>query len=101
MMQVSSHHLEALRMVLAGKVITPEEADYDTARIQWNNDIDHRPVAIVRCMSPADVAATLTFAREQDFEISVRGGGHAFSGAGVCDGGLVVDLSAMRQVAIC
>ena len=101
MMQVSSHDLEALRMALAGKVITPDDADYDTARIQWNNDIDRRPVAIARCASPADIAAALGFAREQALEVSVRGGGHAFSGAGVCDGGLMIDLSAMRQVSIC
>ena len=101
MMQVSSHHLEALRTVLAGKVITPEDADYDTVRIQWNNDIDRRPVAIARCVSPADIAAALAFAREQDLEISVRGGGHAFSGAGVCDDGLMIDLSAMRHVSVC
>ncbi len=100
MMQVSSHHLEALRTVLAGKVITPEDADYDTARIQWNNDIDRRPVAIARCVSPTDVAAALGFAREQELEISVRGGGHAFAGSGVCDGGLMIDLSAMRRVSI-
>jgi hypothetical protein len=100
MMQVSSHHLEALRMVLAGKVITPEDADYDTARIQWNNDIDRRPVAIARCLSPTDVAAALHFARDQELEISVRGGGHAFSGTGVSDGGLMIDLSAMRRVSI-
>lgn len=100
MIQVSSHRLEELRTVLAGKVITPEDADYDTARIQWNNDIDRRPVAIARCLSPADVAAAITFAREQNLEVSVRGGGHAFSGAGVCDGGLMIDLSAMRRVVI-
>ena len=100
MIQVSSHRLEELRTVLAGKVITPEDADYDTARIQWNNDIDRRPVAIARCLSPADVAAALHFAREHELEVSVRGGGHAFSGAGVCDGGLVIDLSAMRRVVI-
>ncbi|MGH3786007.1 MAG: FAD-binding oxidoreductase [Pseudonocardiaceae bacterium] len=88
-------------MVLAGKVITPDDADYDTVRIQWNNDIDRRPVAVARCLSPADIAAALTFAREQGLEISVRGGGHAFSGAGVCDGGLMIDLSAMRRVSIC
>ena len=74
MMQVSSHHLEALRTVLAGKVITAEDADYDTARIQWNNDIDRNPLAIARCVSPADIAAALTFARDQELEISVRGG---------------------------
>ncbi|MDQ3763681.1 MAG: FAD-binding oxidoreductase [Actinomycetota bacterium] len=100
-MQVSSHHLEALRTVLAGKVITPDDADYDTARIQWNNDIDRRPVAVARCASPADIAAALNFAREQALEISVRGGGHAFSGSGVCDGGLMIDLSAMRRVSVC
>jgi hypothetical protein len=101
MMQVSSHHLEAFRTVLAGKVITPEDADYDTVRIQWNNDIDRRPVVIAQCMSPADIAAALTFAQEQELEISVRGGGHAFSGVGVCDGGLMIDLSSMRHVSIC
>jgi FAD/FMN-containing dehydrogenase len=100
MMQVSSHHLEALRMVLAGKVITPEDADYDTARIQWNNDVDRRPVAIARCLSPTDVAAALHFARDQELDVSVRGGGHAFSGSAVCDGGLTIDLSAMRRVSI-
>lgn len=100
MMQVSSHHLEALRSVLAGKVITSEDADYDTARIQWNNDIDRRPVAIARCLSPTDVSAALRFARDQGLEISVRGGGHAFSGSSVCDGGLMIDLSAMRRVSI-
>jgi FAD/FMN-containing dehydrogenase len=100
MIQVSSHRLEELRTVLAGKVITPEDADYDTARIQWNNDIDRRPVAIARCLSPADVAAAITFAREHNLVVSVRGGGHAFSGAGVCDGGLMIDLSAMRRVVI-
>ncbi|HET9257793.1 MAG TPA: FAD-binding oxidoreductase [Pseudonocardiaceae bacterium] len=100
MMQVSSHHLEALRTVLAGKVITPEDADYDTARIQWNNDIDRRPVAIARCLSPADVSAALHFARQQQLEVSVRGGGHAFAGSGICDGGLMIDLSSMRRVSV-
>ncbi len=101
MMHISTHDLEALRTVLAGKVITPDDADYDTARIQWNNDVDRRPAAVARCVSPADIAAALTFAREQGLEISVRGGGHAFSGTGVCDGGLMIDLSAMRRVSIC
>lgn len=100
MIQVSSHRLEELRTVLAGKVITPEDADYDTARIQWNNDIDRRPVAIARCLSPTDVAAALSFAREHELEVSVRGGGHAFSGSGVCDGGLMIDLSAMRRILV-
>jgi len=66
MMQVSSHHLEALRTVLAGKVITAEDADYDTARIQWNNDIDRNPLAIARCASPADIAAALKVTRHND-----------------------------------
>jgi hypothetical protein len=52
MIQVSSHRLEELRTVLAGKVITPEDADYDTARIQWNNDIDRRPVLRRHSVSP-------------------------------------------------
>jgi FAD binding domain/Berberine and berberine like len=101
MIQISTHDLEALRTMLAGKVITPGDADYDTARIQWNNDIDRCPAAIARCVSPADIAAALTFAQEQTLDVSVRGGGHAFSGAGVCDGGLMIDLSVMRRVSVC
>ena len=81
-----------------GQLITPDHADYDTARAVWNGAIDRRPRLIARCSGTADVAAAVRFARDHDLEIAVRGGGHNVAGTAVCDDGIVIDLSAMRAV---
>ena len=62
--------------------------------------IDHYPAVIVQCVGPADVAATILWARERGLPISVRGGGHNVAGSAVVDGGVVVDLSELRSVVI-
>jgi FAD/FMN-containing dehydrogenase len=79
-----------------GQLITVGHADYDTARAVWNGAVDRRPGLIARCSGTADVVAAVRFARDHDLEIAVRGGGHNVAGTAVCDGGVVVDLSAMR-----
>ena len=84
----------------AGRVFTDRDADYDSARSIWNGAIDRRPEVIARCSSPEDVAAAIRFARGQGLEVSVRGGGHAFSGTALCEGGLTVDLGGMKRVAV-
>lgn len=58
--------------------------------------IDRHPALIVRCAGTADVASTVCFARENDLLVSVRGGGHNVAGKAVCDGALMIDLSAMK-----
>jgi FAD/FMN-containing dehydrogenase len=83
-----------------GALIGPEHADYDGARAVWNGTVDRRPALIAWCTGTADVAAAVRFARDRDLEIAVRGGGHNVAGTAVCDGGIVVDLSAMRAVAV-
>ena len=60
--------------------------------------IDRRPAAIVRCAGSADVVASVSFAREHDILVSVRGGGHNVAGKAVADGAFMIDLSAMRAV---
>ena len=62
--------------------------------------IDLYPAVIVRCQGPADVAATIRWARELGLPISVRGGGHNVAGSAVVDGGVVVDLSELRSVVL-
>src|SRR6516162_5304025 len=83
-----------------GTLLLPGDANYDQARSVWNADIARRPAVIARCAAPEHVVAALAFGREQGLEISVRGGGHNYSGAAVVEGGLMVDLSPMRMVTV-
>jgi FAD/FMN-containing dehydrogenase len=91
---------EVLRAAMTGPVIAPGDNGYDEARSVWNGDIDRHPAIVARCQSAADVAAALAFGQERGLEISVRGGGHGFSGNAVCDAGLMIDLSSMRGVSV-
>ncbi|HET7232741.1 MAG TPA: FAD-binding oxidoreductase [Longimicrobium sp.] len=90
----------ALAAELRGEVIVPGHAGYDAARAVWNAMIDRRPALIARCRGVADVRAALRFAQEQARVVAVRGGGHNIAGNGVCDGGVVIDLSPMRSVRV-
>jgi FAD/FMN-containing dehydrogenase len=81
-----------------GELLLPTSPGYDTARRIWNGAIDRHPACIARCTGVADVVAAVRFARDQGLEIAVRGGGHGVAGTAVCDGGIVIDLSAMRAV---
>jgi FAD/FMN-containing dehydrogenase len=83
-----------------GRLIGAGHADYDLARAVWNGAIDRRPRLIARCLGAADVVAAVRFGRERGLEIAIRGGGHNVAGTAVCDGGLVIDLSAMRAVRV-
>jgi FAD/FMN-containing dehydrogenase len=83
-----------------GQVLTPGDPGYEDARRVWNGDVDRRPRAVVRCAGMADALEAVRFARERDLPAAVRGGGHAVAGHGVCDDGLVIDLSAMTAVRV-
>ncbi len=83
-----------------GRLISADDADYDTARAIWNGAIDRRPRLIARCTGTADVVAAVRFARDHELEIAIRGGGHNVAGTAVCDDGIVIDLSAMRAVRV-
>ena len=92
--------VDALRKGFAGTVLGPDDAGYDQARALWNGDIDRRPSVIAQCTSAADVATAISHARAEGLEITVRGGGHSFAGHGVCDHGIMIDLSPMRAVRV-
>src|SRR5882672_7349636 len=78
-----------------GRVLRAGEDGFDSARMVWNGMIDRTPALIVRCAGAADVIGAVTFARDHSLPLAVRGGGHSAAGSGVCDRGLMVDLSAM------
>ena len=97
---LSHSAISDLRSKLRGQVLPPGDSDYDTARIVWNGMIDRRPALIARCADAGDVIAAVRFARQHDLLVSVRGGGHNVAGNAVCDGGLMIDLSAMKNIRV-
>ncbi|MBF6473402.1 FAD-binding oxidoreductase [Nocardia abscessus] len=100
MTQTVNSDLEVLRSTMDGPVYGPADTGYDRARAIWNADIDRHPAVIAQCLSPRDVAAALAFARDRGLEISVRGGAHSYSGTAVGEGGLMINLSALKGVAV-
>ena len=90
--------VQAFITSVRGPVLRPGDPAYDEARAIQNGLIDRRPALIVRCTGAGDVIAAVTFARDHGLLLSVKGGGHNVAGNAVNDGGLVVDLSAMRGV---
>ena len=89
-----------LRSSVSGLVMLSGEDGYDSARALWNAMVDHRPAVVVQCMSSADVATAIEFARNNDLEIGVRCGGHSVLGISVPDGGLLIDMSGLRAVRV-
>jgi FAD/FMN-containing dehydrogenase len=85
---------------LSGPVLLASDPGYDEARRIWNGMHDKHPALIAQCKSAADVSQAVTFARERQLLVAVRGGGHSWPGKSTCDGGLMIDLSPMNDVAV-
>lgn len=90
--------LQSLRAKLQGNVLTDENAGYEEARRVHNGMIDRHPAVIAQCFTNADVAAALRFAVDNQLEIAVRGGGHNVAGRAVCEAGMMIDLSLMKEI---
>lgn len=92
-----------IRMLTAqirGQVILPGDPAYEDARKVWNGIIDKYPAVIVRPVDASDVITAVSFSRRARLSLSVRGGGHNVAGHATNDGGMVIDLSSMRKVAV-
>jgi FAD/FMN-containing dehydrogenase len=98
--RVSPEAVAALGEVFRGELVGADDPGYDAARRVWNGNIDRRPALVARCRGVADVRHAVSFAREQGPLVSVRGGGHSAPGYGTNDGGLVIDLSAMKGIRV-
>jgi len=92
--------LESLSGCISGRLIVPGDDDYEAARHVHQAAVDARPLAIVRAADARDVAFTVLFARDNELELAIRGGGHSVAGHGTVDGGLVLDLANMRGLHI-
>src|SRR5215468_1783539 len=91
---------DEMRSAFTGELIGPADPGYDQARRVHNGLIDKRPALIARCRTVPDVADAVRVGRDQASEISVRGGGHGVAGLAVTDGGLMIDLAAMKGIKV-
>jgi FAD/FMN-containing dehydrogenase len=92
--------IEELAAGLSGRVITPDDSEYESARAVFYRSVDRRPAVIVRPADASEVSYVVSFARETGAELAVRSGGHSLAGHGVSEGGVVLDLSDMRALEI-
>jgi FAD/FMN-containing dehydrogenase len=96
-MQVSKTR-EEIKDLIKGNILVPDDPGYEEARQIWNAMIDRRPAMIVQCADADDVARAIALARRNRLEISVRGAGHNIAGNALCDDGLTIDFSKMKNV---
>ncbi|MBF9239918.1 FAD-binding oxidoreductase [Hymenobacter sp. BT683] len=95
---IAEETISQLATDLRGRLVEPHHAEYDACRRVHNGMIDKRPAAIAYCADVADVMACVNYAREHHLLVAVRGGGHSAAGMGLCDEGLVIDLSQLNGV---
>lgn len=97
---IAQKKIEEFESGFRGIVLTADSHGYEQARKIWNGMFDKKPAVIARCVGTSDVIKSVNFARDNNLEISVKGGGHNSAGTAICDDGLMIDLSLMRRVTV-
>ena len=92
--------VKELRDSLQGQLLMPGNGAYDVARKLWNGMIDKHPALIAFCANAADIGNAVSFARDHELLVAIKGGAHSFSGKSSCDGGLMIDLSGMKGIEV-
>ncbi len=100
MPKLQAQAIDKLKAGLKGRVVLPQDSHYDEVRAIWNAMVDRRPAVIVQCKGTDDVLHALAFARANALEVSIRGAGHNIAGNAICDDGIMIDLSTMKNVRV-
>ncbi|MGA8432761.1 MAG: FAD-dependent oxidoreductase [Candidatus Sulfotelmatobacter sp.] len=100
MPEASAEVYASLQRGFKGALLRPGESEYEDARTVWNGMAARAPGLIARCADVDDVQSAIRAASEIAILTAVRCGGHSLAGFSTCDGGLVIDLSRMRQVTV-
>lgn len=93
---LESSIIQDFKTNLRGEIILPNDSNYNNARKVYNGMINKHPAMIAKCADVADVITAVNFGKTNNLLVSVRGGGHNAGGLGICDDGLVIDLSSIR-----
>lgn len=97
---VPDQAVEVLVSGLHGPVLRPGAPGYDESSCLWNGMIEKKPALVVQPVGSADVREAVRFASAHEVLLSVKGGGHGIAGTSLTDGGLTLDMSRMRRVAV-
>src|ERR1043166_3257275 len=100
MPEASEEVYSSLRERFKGDLMLPDDAGYQASRGIWNGMFDRRPGLIARCADVSDVQSAIRAASSAGLLTAVRCGGHSLAGFSTCDGGMVLDLSRLRQVTV-
>ena len=92
--------ISELRALFNGRVIAPDDPRYEQARTVFYGGVDRCPAAIVRVADAGDVSRLVSVAREAGIELAIRSGGHSNAGHSTTEGGIVLDLSGMKDLQI-
>jgi FAD/FMN-containing dehydrogenase len=98
--RMNANCADELRAAIPGPVALPGHELYDEGSRVWNGAVRRHPAMVAFCKQPEDVQAAVSAARRHGLPLSVRGGGHDWAGRALCDGGLVIDLTGMRDVTV-
>jgi hypothetical protein len=100
MIEASDEVYSSLHPQFKGDLLRPGNSGYEDARAVWNGMFSRMPALIARCTDVGDVQSAVRAASQTGILTAVRCGGHSLAGFSTCDGGLVIDLSRMRQVTV-
>lgn len=92
--------ISELRALFNGRVIAPDDPRYEQARTVFYGGIDCHPAAIVQVADAGDVSRLVSVACEAGIELAIRSGGHSNAGHSTTEGGIVLDLSKMKDIQI-
>ena len=97
---LTAEQLDDLSARLGGELLSAGDEGWDEALLVWNGMAAKTPALVVRPLGPADVAAAVTFARDNGLLLSIKGGGHNIAGTSIAEGGLTLDMSRMREITV-
>jgi len=97
---VAGETLDSFAAGLEGSLIYPNDEGFSEAISLWNGMIKKRPVAVVRPATTQDVVQTVNFVRDNELQLSIKGGGHNIAGLALSDGGITLDMSGMKKVEV-
>ncbi len=97
---LTSGQLDDLAFHLDGSLLQAGDEGWEDALSIWNGMVASVPALVLQPISAGDVAAAVVFARDNGLLVSIKGGGHNVAGTAIAEGGLMLDMSRMRELTV-